>query len=270
MAETAVFAASAPGSAAIGALEWPLWRGPVGRFDLGNRVRLRIPGGGLASVGRRAALDGANLFAIGQADGRWELMAIATLELVGADLYDASVLLRGLQGTEDAMGAPAPASAPVVKIDARLARLALRAGLADAGSRIFAVAAGLAPTSAVRGSPIAERRVWARPFAPAHLRAKRGVDGSIRFTWIRRARLGGDSWSNVEAPLGEERERYRLEIFDGQAAVRVVETENPAFEYSESAQIADFGWRPSWLRWRVAQISATAGPGGSRESSGPL
>ena len=269
-AATAVFAGSAPGSAAVGALEWPLWPGPVGRFDLGNRVRLRIPGGGLASVGRRAALDGANLFAIGQADGRFELVAIASLELVGADLYDASILLRGLQGTEDAMGAPAPPGAVVVKIDARLARLAVGADRAVAGSRIFAAAAGLAPTSALRGWPLEGTKAWARPFAPAHLRASREPDGAIRFTWIRRARLGGDSWAVVEAPLGEERERYSLEILNGASRVRTVETESPAWDYAETAQIADFGGRPSWLRWRVAQISATAGPGGSRESSGPL
>jgi hypothetical protein len=243
---------------------------PVGRFDLGNRVRLRVPGGGLARVGRRAALDGANLFAIGQADGRFELVAIAALELVGSDLYEASILLRGLQGTEDAMGAPAVAGAVVVKIDARLARLAVGADRAAAGSRIFAAAAGFAPSSAVRGWPLAGMNAWARPFAPAHLRARRRPDGAIRFTWIRRSRLGGDSWAVVDAPLGEERERYRLDILDGASPVRTVETERPSWDYAETAQIADFGGRPSWLRWRVAQISATAGPGGSRESSGPL
>jgi hypothetical protein len=43
-----------------------------------------------------------------------------------------------------------------------------------------------------------------RPFSPVHLKAVRDqATGDVRLSWIRRTRLGGDSWA-AEVPLGEE------------------------------------------------------------------
>ncbi|MBU6372789.1 MAG: glycoside hydrolase TIM-barrel-like domain-containing protein [Alphaproteobacteria bacterium] len=262
-------AARAERAATVGALEWALWPGPVGVWDRGNVVRLRMPGAPLASVDDDAARAVANLFAIGQADGGWELVGIRQLTLVGPDLYEAAWLLRGLAGSEGAMGRPAPVGAPVVRLDDALVRLDLDPALAD-GARLAAVAAGMASETALREWPIAWRRVWARPFAPCHLRARRRADGDVVLSWIRRARRGGDDWTVSDPPLGEERERYRLEILNAGAPVRIVETEAPGWTYAAADQIADFGYRPGWLAWRVAQISSAYGPGGRSESSGAL
>jgi hypothetical protein len=268
---TAAFAARAPGPAKVGVLEWALWPGPVGRFDLGNRVRRRFPvGTALASASRRAVLDGANLFAVEQAPSVWEILAIADLTLVGPGLYDASTFLRGLQGTETAMTGPAPAGSRIVALDASLARLDVRSDWEGSGLSVFAAAAGLDATTAVRGVALTGARRWARPFAPAHPRARALADGTIRLSWVRRSRIGGDGWAGAEVPLAEETERYRIDILKNGAVVRTAEAQEPALLYAPSDQVADFGWRPSWLAWCVAHISGTAGAGGVRESSGPL
>ena len=55
-----------------------------------------------------------------------------------------------------------------------------------------------------------------KPFAPVQL----GCGGTraratCEIGWIRRTRFGGDGWELAEVPLNEEREAYRLEIYDG-------------------------------------------------------
>ncbi|MES2033556.1 MAG: hypothetical protein V4466_05225, partial [Pseudomonadota bacterium] len=105
------------------------------------------------------------------------------------------------------------------------------------------------------------RGLAARPWSPAHLRREAAADGAVLLHWIRRARLGGDGWE-VEPPLSEEAQRYRLEILDGEAVVRTVETTEPRFVWSSAMQVSDFaGGIPDPLSVRVAQRSAVFGWG---------
>lgn len=99
-----------------------------------------------------------------------------------------------------------------------------------------------------------------RPLAPVHLSARRAADG-IRIGWIRRTRIDGDGWG-VEVPLGEEREAYTLDILgSGGAVVRSIQTTAPQALYAAADELADFGTPQASLIVRVAQLSATVGPG---------
>ena len=75
--------------------------------------------------------------------------------------------------------------------------------------------------------------------------------------------MAGDSWETVEVPLGEDEERYRLEVLDapGGDPVRTVEVTSPAFLYTAAMQTADFGSAQWNVSIRVAQISPSYGPG---------
>ena len=77
-------------------------------------------------------------------------------------------------------------------------------------------------------------------------------------TWIRRTRAAaGDSWVLAEAPLGEEREEYELEILDGADVVRAVAAlPSSSFTYTTAMMTADFGAPVSTVRFRVVQIGA--------------
>ena len=104
------------------------------------------------------------------------------------------------------------------------------------------------------------RGLSARPWSPAHLRV-RSEGGDAVVTWIRRTRLAGDGW-DAEVPLGEEREVYRVEILDGEAVVRAVETTVPTLIYTAAQRAADFPAGPAGaLAVRVAQGSALFGWG---------
>jgi hypothetical protein len=251
--------------AAIGELVWPLYPGPLGRWDEGNVTRVHLPGANLQSVNELTLLAGANPFAVAQPDGGWEIVQARSATLVAPDTWELRGLLRGLQGSETA--ATAPAGAPVVLLDEALARLEIAAH--ERGAALVAVAAPAGfPASdgnaAERGFTFAD--VWARPFAPVHLAARRVPGGDIVLSWIRRARLGGDAWAG-EPPLGEEREAWRVEILSGTTLKRVLETTTTAATYASADQTADFGTLPALLTVRIAQVSARGGLSRAREAT---
>ena len=97
-----------------------------------------------------------------------------------------------------------------------------------------------------------------KPYAPVHLRA-RSVDGDLRLDWIRRTRVPGDGWGEVDVPLGEVRERYRVRVTDaGGTLVWESDTGEPTAVVPGAvlARIAGGGARVS-----VAQLSEDVGPG---------
>ncbi len=104
-----------------------------------------------------------------------------------------------------------------------------------------------------------------RPWAPAHLRAKRMTSGDVVVSWVRCARIGGDSWGAGEPPLDAPSEAYRLDILDGEVVKRAVTTPSPSYLYEAVDQIADFGAPPASLRVRVAQIGASGASGLNKE-----
>jgi hypothetical protein len=97
-----------------------------------------------------------------------------------------------------------------------------------------------------------------RPFAPTHGQAV-AVPGGIELRWIRRSRLDPDTWLGDEPPLGEDAERYRVRLVDGQRTLREAVTTRPVFFYADAARQAD---APSGaITARIAQLSALVGPG---------
>ncbi|MBI1186921.1 MAG: hypothetical protein GC206_06240 [Alphaproteobacteria bacterium] len=244
--------------AIIGELVWALYPGPVGRWDDGNRIRVRMTGA-LTSVSKSAALNGANTFAVAT-EGGWELVQARNAVLVGENEYELSGFLRGLGDTDDAMGAPAPVGAHIVKVDARLARIDVAAH--EWGEPIILIAppVGGDTTSADSESATAVFAPRAaRPFAPCFLRAD-VLGGDVRISWIRRARVGGDAWGVGEPPIGAAREAYRIEILDGSDVVRTAEVDSAEYLYEAADIAADLG-SPSAITLRVAQIDETGGPG---------
>ena len=97
----------------IGALLSELPPGPVGRFDLANEVDILLPGVALASLSDENVLSGGNLLAIETLQG-WEILQAAHIELITANTYRISRLLRGQYGTDHVMTGSIPAGARVV------------------------------------------------------------------------------------------------------------------------------------------------------------
>ncbi len=233
--------------------------GPTARWhNAGFRVQLY--GGALSAVAERRLLAGANAAAVQRAGGAWEVIQFAGAELVGDRTYLLSRLLRGQAGSEWAMGSPLAAGAPFVLLNDNVATLARGLDALERTLQLRVVAAnrnyGDQSALALSATPQATALM---PLAPVHLSAQRGGSG-VTIRWIRRTRIDGDSWVG-EVPLGEDSESYTVDILSGSTVVRTLQSASPSVLYAAAAEIADFGAPQASLTVRIAQVSATVGPG---------
>lgn len=233
--------------------------GPTARWHHAS-FRVKLYGGALASVSDSSLFAGANAAAVPRADGAWEVIQFAGAELVGERTYSLSRLLRGQAGSEWAMGAPLAAGAPFVLLDDHVVPIARGLDALERTMQLRVVAAGRDHGDATALSLTAMPRATAlRPLAPVHVKARRGADG-VTFSWVRRTRVDGDSWTG-EVPVGEDGERYALDIMSGTGVVRTLTASAPTALYAAADEIADFGTAQTSLAVRVAQVSATVGRG---------
>jgi hypothetical protein len=165
------------------------------------------------------------------------------------------------------MSAPHPAGTRIVILDARLARMDVAAHEWNEPVLFVAPPVGSAATDA-RASvqSIDLPHAALRPWAPAHVRAVREASGDVAISWVRCARIGGDSWGPGEPPLGAPNEAYQIDILNGGGATLRSSTISTAgYTYTAAGQIADFGAPPTSLRLRVAQLDASGSPGLNNE-----
>lgn len=258
--------------ASIGALVADLPTGPTSRFDLGNALVIDLLPGTLESVTDLALFGGANVLAVESAPGTWEIVQAGSAELIAPGRYRLSRLLRGLRGTESAMGNPAPAGARVVVLDDSLAPLPIAEG--DLGIpwnwRIGPAGHAVSDETYVAQS-FTPAGMGLRPFSVAHVEQpwrRPRSPGDLTLRWTRRSRaLAADNWGAVDVPLLEGAEVYEVDILDGAVVKRVLSTATTSVIYSAAAQTADFGGLlgPSdTLDIRISELSATVGRGTSK------
>ncbi|WP_282129259.1 baseplate multidomain protein megatron [Roseobacter litoralis] len=203
--------------------------------------------------------SGANVFAIEHPAG-WEVVQFGQADLIGTNTYRLSRLLRGVRGTEFAMGGSAlPSGARLVLIDDAVLPLGLSE--IDVGRQVFH---RYGPSTTDEGehsvAPHIGTNAGQRPLAPAHLTAVTEF-GEMVISWKRRTRETFNTFNNnsTEPPLGESFERYNVTLSDGASFSRVIETTTPSLTYTAAERLADGD--PGPLSVSVAQISENYGPG---------
>lgn len=259
--------ATLDGPATMGALALPAPDAAPGRWA-GGALEIALFGGALAALSEQRVLAGGNRAALRHDDGSWEALQFAGAELVAPRRWRLTGLLRGQAGSEAALAAPAGEGARFVLLDAAVGRIPIAVSAIGAPVRLIVGPSHLPPESAAhRVVEVAPEGLGLRPWAPAHLAARREPDGALALSWVRRARLGGDAWGVVEPPVGEEVERYRVTARMGDAVVRQVDVAAPFWRYGAAEQAADAapgGALGGALTVSVAQLSATVGPGWER------
>jgi hypothetical protein len=238
--------------ARIGRLVSPLDFGSTGTIDWKNHIEVRMIYGGLSSVSKLAMLNGANRIAVQSSDGVWEISGFATAEEISPNVWRLSGLLRGLGGTEDATTAGALVDATVVVLDQSVKSLGLEPDEAELTLNWIAESYG---QGGGRAGPVqfAGRLRAETPLAPVHLKAARTAGGDIALSWIRRSRIGSDTWGGEDIPLDEDNEAYRLQILDAGTVVRTVSVTSASFLYTSAMEAADFGTGLSEIAFRVRQ-----------------
>lgn len=253
--------------ALMGVLLDPLPRQRAGIWDRGAPVRIRMVTGHLSSVSPSQVLSGGNVAAIGDGD-TWEVLQYAGAALVGPNTYALSDRLRGQAGSDAVTPEVWPAGSYFVRLDARLSQVPLERDLLGVlrdyrfGPEGLPLASG-----AIRHDVRAFAGVGLRPYRVCHLEAAPVAEG-YHLKWIRRTRLGGDSWAVPEVPLAEEREQYQITVLSGDGGVlRNWSVTAPEANYT-AEQIAEDGVVGS-VTIRVAQVSAYFGAGPEAEVSIP-
>ncbi len=246
---------------AMGVTETDLVAARPGVFDRGAPLRVRMYGGTLDAVTEAEVLNGANAVAIG--DGQsdlWEVFQFQTATLVGVDLYDLTLRLRGQLGTDAVMPGVWPAGSVVVPLSTTLTQLDLATserGLA----RTYRVGPSARPVDDAIFVETARAfdGIGLRPYAPVHLRARSDGAGGQVLSWIRRTRIDGDPWVGLDVPLGETAESYLVRVTEGGAIRREAVVAQPAWTYTQ-AEIAADAITGSY-DIEIAQISDRFGPG---------
>jgi hypothetical protein len=254
--------------ATLGRTANALASGPASRWDEANDLMVTLASGTLSSATERTVLDGANLAALETPDGTWEVIQFREAELVAPATWLLRGLLRGQAGTEAAMQVVLDEGARFVLLDDAVSEIGLletERGL----ERQWLYGPAPLPYDDPSYASITHAfdSIGLRPFSPVHLRARRGEGGGIELTWIRRTRIGGDSWAGLDVPLGEELEAYEIEIRDGDAVKRILAASETRAVYTAAEQSADFGSAEFGnLHVTIYQLSRAFGRGSGRSA----
>ena len=226
--------------------------GAAAVFDEINSVEIELLHDGMSIEGRTddALVDGANLALLGD-----ELIQFGRVQMTGARRFRLERLTRGRRGTEWAMATHATGERFILSEAASL--LAWDVPSARIGAALSVIGSGVGDGTGVEaGLTLIGRSV--RPPAPAHLHMERLDDGTLRFGWARRSRTGWGWLDGTDAPLGEESERYRLEIMPSSGSPRIVEPSAPSYDYTPAEQAADGTGGAAGLTISVSQNGAVA------------
>jgi hypothetical protein len=143
-----------------------------------------------------------------------EIIQFASAENLGGARWRIGGLLRGRGGTEAAACAGHPVDAPFVLLDAGPVALDPAKAAPALGASITAIGRGdNGPVSVAIRNP----GITLRPLTPVHPRSAMTATGGLALSWCRRAR-GAWGWPDqVEAPLVEQAEAWRVGVGPGDA-----------------------------------------------------
>lgn len=235
--------------------------GPTSRLDRATILRVVLDQGTLTSASELSVFAGSNAIAVENANGDFEVIQFETATLVAPSTYDLSLLLRGQAGTEGQMLASTPAGARVVLLGGSVTQIDLSSdevGL-PYNWRIGPASRAIGDPSYISTAHTFEG-IGYRPYAPVHVSATRS-GGDATLSWIRRTRIGGDTWDGLDVPLSEDTEAYEVDILSGSTVVRTLSASSPTVVYPAAQQTADFGAVPPSLTVEVYQLSTRFGRG---------
>lgn len=221
-------------------------------WDESNQVEVVLTSGELSSASEFSIFNGANIAVIGD-----ELIQFQYAQLIGDKRYRLSRLLRGRCGTESSI-INHKAGTRFILLDSSLSEI--KGNGIGRTIHYKAVTVGNALGSAEEKS-FTYHANSLKPFSPVHISGIRDDKGNITIIWIRRSRINNDWRDCVDIPLGEESEKYHVDILDGDRVVRTIETTTQSAIYEAFDQITDFKEIKDKISIKVYQLSATVGRG---------
>lgn len=214
---------------AIGLTLTALGAGQPHVIDLAGSVEVQLVNDSpwMQSCDDAALVAGANVAVIGS-----EIIQFGLAEPLGDNKFRLSRLVRGRRGTEWAAG-PHPAGEDFALLqEGRLRVIALEPQLSGSPVGVRSVDGSVSDSITVSGEAL-------RPPSPVKLAAAVAASGDLEASWVRRSRSGWAWLDEMDAPLGEMQERYRVRIA-GTAASLETETPEPRVSIA-AATLAGLG-----------------------------
>jgi Putative phage tail protein len=229
---------------------------PAHMWDERSTVDVALLSSSMELFSRPAAsvLAGSNLAILGG-----ELFQFRSAVPVGLNHYRLSGLLRGVRGSEAAIAAHMLDEAFVL-LDP-LPDISVTPPLTSVGQTLLGKF--LSPGQVLGDVPAFSMLFHAqalRPLAPVHGKVQLLSNGNRTLMWTRRSRAGFDWIDGVDAPLGEDSERYRVAVFVSGIQKRSWDVVQPQAIYTAADQLAD-GAAAGTTMIRIAQVSASIGAG---------
>jgi hypothetical protein len=223
------------------------------QFDELSTVDVSIGDGGgdLSSVNQAAILNGLNMAVLGN-----EVFQFKNADLVTGRTYRLSGLLRGRKGTEFATSGHTVGE-QFAFLDQTAVVPAPLADLNQTRKYKGVTSGGL--LSDASPSDFTNLGAALRPYSPVHLGGGTDAAGNSTINWTRRTRKGGVWLDFVEVQLGEDTEKYVVEIWDAGYAVcarSTVVTAATTLAYTAAQQVTDFGATQAHVYFTVAQIGS--------------
>ncbi len=168
-----------------------------------------------------------------------EVLQFSHAEALGDGLWRLSGLVRGLGGTDAAIGRHISGE-HFVLLNQKIRTLEPAIVGTVAGTEIVASGRGDANPLA---SPVALHGITMKPLVPVHGRSRWLADGSLKLGWVRRAR-GAWLWSDgIDVPLVEDLERYILSYGSTSNTVATwpIDTNEHVLSAAQIAELLDIG-----------------------------
>ncbi|GAA0591452.1 baseplate multidomain protein megatron [Paenochrobactrum glaciei] len=232
-----------------------------GRLMRGYHLDIVLYAGELHSCTMQQLYNGANTALIKTPDGEWEVLQFLNAEEIANGHWRLFDFLRGQLGTEAQSLVEKQAEAPFILLDAAIVPVGLDAAEIGLQLNWRLGTAGRPFTSDYFETITATGGMRAlSPLSPVHLRAKTN-GGDTSFSWIRRGRIDADSWLADDIVIGEERERYHVELWQGGQKIWGGEVGEQNWVLTASHRQALWGSAPVNAEFKVAMVSAQAGSG---------
>ncbi len=216
-------------------------------YDWSNSVDIALlnPSMQLVNSDDRALLSGSNLAMLGN-----ELIQFRSAQLTTPGRYRLSGLLRGRKATEAAISSHRVGERFILLERDSLLTLPLTAEV----SRVRIMASGVGDLAGPAEASHIPRHVALQPLSPIHLFVSDGGNGGTRLSWTRRSRDGWAWGDYVDAPIGEENERYRVVATPNIGSPRTYETAAAQWIYSAGDKSLDLSAGVTSIVFTVAQL----------------
>lgn len=201
-------------------------------------------------------LNGANAALLGS-----EILQFRDVVDLGSNQYQISHLLRGRLGTEPFMNSHAIGETFVI-LDSDSVRRAVEATTDLNVQRYWKVVGAGLPVFNAPVTPFINTGVSQKPYQPVHITGTRDGSDNLTINWVRRTRIGGEWLDWIEVPLGEEDERYEVDILTGAGTVvRTIEVTSETASYTAAEQTTDFGGVQNPVAVNIYQLSTVVDRG---------